>query len=1428
MIRVPEMSHSADRRSRRCAAAWGVGALLLVAAAVRGQEVAIPTVGDSPTALQLCRRAEDLRDANPAEAARIMQRVMSEYGDRLVPVDEQGDRFVIATQRALALLRSSPAVRAEWEKSVVPTIDRLTEAGDDESLARTVPLSIEGMQAALRLAQRELEAGRAAGAMAWLDRIESEELARKGTPRDRAFALAMSARALALLGAGERAAERVHELEMLAATESSLAPILAAARGDASSPLVPNRDGAPVSADGTWHRIWRTPLASSPFVRRYLNPLTGPLLNVPTAAQAAEDGTLMTVLPLAAGERVYFCEGHVVTAIDRLSRRVRWKRSLAAGDDVDLVPIGDLSELALADGTLFVLTGHGSTTRRTNGGRLVALDAESGAVRWEQWLSRLEPADPDGGEGLFPHGAPLIVDGTVIVMARKMTARLESVATLVGFDASDGSLRWMTYIVGCGSRPMSGLRPFSNPVLADGAIFVASALGAVARVDPATGVVRWLTRFPVPVAEMARESPPWLTGGPAVIGAGVLTIAPDGMSVVLLDRETGIVQRAFPAGAGEAWGTPRALRASRDGRWVLAIGDDVALFDAAMIDRPRWVLSKRLAESGVDASNTLIRGRVDFAEEPIDGVTVVSIPLGDRLLLVDAEQGTVLRAIETGRPGNAVVAGGQALLAGNDRLECYMPLASAERAVRNWMARDERDPTRALALLELGVQCGVPSMIFEGVETAVRAVDQGGDEALRAELVARIVACITEVELQDADMRRLIAVAHQAARSPADQVGCGLAEGWWELRRGRPSDAVAAWQRVLSDRAQREVLLDEPDARRSAASVAMSRLVALVQSNGPSALAVRERAAEAAMRALGPAPTPEELLEVARAFSGSAAGAAAAQRVADALSSAGRSRTALTVLAESLRDRSRLAGLDASSRGLVNALLALARAETWNDAVAAELAALFDRTGASGASAQDLQFVRDALRTVAPHHPIIRVWPEVGAEAKSGATIPGVLALMSGAAEAERPTDRALFVERAERPDAGPVLVMRQLPDLEAVWSRPIEADDPIVLAFGPTIVLWQRGPGIEPSVLAVDASSGATRWSIAAASELFDRARLAAVPALSRRGVRDSRYLSPGEIIPLRADPWLVLARRNGDVAAVDLRDGSLAWRRDGVVDEIAGDAGMGQSLVAAGNSVIAVAGVRRLSDGSFASTLAMLDPARGEVIESVDLPAEVDWVSLAAGPLVLAAARNELHAFVPGEGRLAWSRVDHRIGNGEPSIEAGDRKLVVVTRGARRDELVAFSVIDGAVDPGAFVTPPRRSVLRSSLRSLQRVGASIAALYPDRLVLFDPSGRAVGQDAIAVDRSFAALLPTADTFVVVDPEPSFAFQPNPDRAAAATSGAVLYQLSRRDGARLVVDPIVVPMGDRPSRWCVLDGVIVGSGPDRSARLLLPAGSAR
>ena len=111
--------------------------------------------------------------------------------------------------------------------------------------------------------------------------------------------------------------------------------------------------------------------------------------------------------------------------------------------------VGDLNLIAVEGVALVTLTGYAYATARLEG-TVLCLDAGTGEIRWSRVL------DGIGGvrdhAGLFPHGCPVIAEGKVYLLARKVSAQSLTGCTVVAFDLGTGSLEWIRLIASSGSK----------------------------------------------------------------------------------------------------------------------------------------------------------------------------------------------------------------------------------------------------------------------------------------------------------------------------------------------------------------------------------------------------------------------------------------------------------------------------------------------------------------------------------------------------------------------------------------------------------------------------------------------------------------------------------------------------------------------------------------------------------------------------------------------------------------------------------------------------------------------------------------------------------------------------------------------------------------------------------------------------------------
>ncbi|MFM7135295.1 MAG: PQQ-binding-like beta-propeller repeat protein, partial [Planctomycetota bacterium] len=637
-------------------------ALAVSMAQAQSQQETTAAIFDSPTAQTLLEDARAQAAANPSESARLVRRLLDDYGDRLVRVGGPADDLHRAAGlEAEDFLLANPAVLARFRDLESRSAERLlSEQGPGPTAVRR-RLTKAGLTATIALAEQALRDGASEAALDLLDRVAGHPdlvgselvaatalggIARRdlGRPADEARAALESLRGDPSLAPGRASIDAA-----LAALDRT------SRRGTASLATSPLTGGSVrATPESAWQEIWSLELEESTF-RRVFAGAAG-LTNPRNVERARQDANWMTAAPTVVGGTIFLHEGFRIRALDADSRNELWVRELgAAGVEREFGTIGDLAAAAYDRGALFLYEGHAFSNARTGSGRIWSLDAATGRTNWMVASGKLEEGREELN-GLFPVGVPEVFGDTVVVLARKPTQRLEQVDWVVGLDRATGSVRWAMSLAGtAGTRAIGGRRHAG--VVRDGAYLVISTpLGVVARLRGSDGQMRWLRRFPVPLRDLRFPSEPWEMGGVAAVGDRVIAIAPDEFEVVALDRSSGAVVETRAIGPGTLWESPRYLLSSglSDGSSiVLGVGSDVVAFDPRDLSKRLWRLSDRLREAGIarpqSDNRSGIRGRVTIAGER------ALVPGVEDLLVVDLATGRVGARIEVGHPGNAVL-----------------------------------------------------------------------------------------------------------------------------------------------------------------------------------------------------------------------------------------------------------------------------------------------------------------------------------------------------------------------------------------------------------------------------------------------------------------------------------------------------------------------------------------------------------------------------------------------------------------------------------------------------------------------------------------------------------------------------------------------------------------------------------------------------
>jgi len=181
--------------------------------------------------------------------------------------------------------------------------------------------------------------------------------------------------------------------------------------------------------------------------------------------------------PAYAAKRIFLADNtNKILALDAASGSVIWRRTLAARPNTALVVVGSTIVVGTADGFLnWIATDSGEVKKRIRleeglpygtpilappllfvlaagaKGNLIALDAESGAIRWKQETTKE-----------WTTYRPLVTGSTVIVGSTEKD--------LCAFDRTSGELRW---------RRSVGQVPRGLGISGDGMLYVGSLSGVV-------------------------------------------------------------------------------------------------------------------------------------------------------------------------------------------------------------------------------------------------------------------------------------------------------------------------------------------------------------------------------------------------------------------------------------------------------------------------------------------------------------------------------------------------------------------------------------------------------------------------------------------------------------------------------------------------------------------------------------------------------------------------------------------------------------------------------------------------------------------------------------------------------------------------------------------------------------------------------------
>lgn len=464
------------------------------------------------------------------------------------------------------------------------------------------------------------------------------------------------------------------------------------------------------------------------------------------------------------------------------------------------------------------------------GTSIVALDrSRPGDKRlWTKRAVELTLPDRPAREGaprsVNFEGTPVADDQSVYAA---ITDRREQTATYVaGFDAADGSLRWIRYLGaassendpfmgmgGMGFGGLGGADPGHRLLSLEGSVlYYQTNLGALAALDAETGAILWVATYP------RREA--GRGGGavdrdlnPAVVHDGLVFIAPaDADAIFAFDAWTGRLKwRTDPI--PDEVKISHLLGVAR-GRLV-ATGDRVLLFD---------VRDGKLLRAWPDSGTREGFGRGLLAGDRIYWPTRNEIEVLSQL--DGGRAAPPIKLAETYRTtgGNLVAGDGYLIVAQNDALVVF---CQNSRLIERYRDEITANPERAGAhyrLARAAEATGRDDLALESYENAIQRagaaemidgaplVDAARDHLFG--LLTRTAAKLRTENRPEAAAERLEAAA-KAARTDQERLRARLLLAETRLEMNKTEEAIDVLERLLADGGIERLAVAADDGRRS-------------------------------------------------------------------------------------------------------------------------------------------------------------------------------------------------------------------------------------------------------------------------------------------------------------------------------------------------------------------------------------------------------------------------------------------------------------------------------------------------------------------------------------------------------------------------------------------------------------------------------------
>ncbi|MBL9000967.1 MAG: PQQ-binding-like beta-propeller repeat protein [Phycisphaerae bacterium] len=1370
---TPSRAAARPRGRFAAARAWvGAAAITLLACGSLAQNQRSVFPDDSVVAPDALIRVRELHEAgNTAEALRVLQTLLDTDAEKVLVSAADPDIFYPVRRHVHDMLLGTPDLLARYREQEEPRAAQLVTSGDLASAERTRFLTPSGMEAALRLAQLELESARFESARLYLQPLEIHPDRSPGSPAA-ADCAALAVTVAAYLTQDGRRPE-------VAAWAAQWAE-------QSGRPAPPAFGGAP----SVTRPHGRSPLDAFPEALPL--PIPAPLQSVIVDADAATSSSSdrdamgsgrfrsSWVFPTVAGGVVYASDGMTLSAWDAATLGILWRArpanapaAFSWGSEEALqytLGIGrneleDTASVTVGGGVAVTATGLPTSGTRSGDKRIHAFDASTGTALWSADVSAIDTritGSRDTSSPCVVRGPAVIDSGTAVVALRKagQQRRITSLY-LAGLDLYTGEVRWVRLVGGYGTNPWSRTAIRPEAILLDrGIVYRSDDMGITGAYEAATGRPVWVRLSPT------RNSIDYsMRGDPGVPPYAMHMPVLDGDSIIILEAAFNRIARL-----GMADGS---LRATREG---------------SVLGTPQYLLKCGEALVGVSSTRVAFVNAADFGTATVhlgeaysrSGIVGRCVSAGGRLIVPTAEGLDIFEPARWTEPrrqslptfGNIVVAEAadgvpaHLLIADRTQLHAFVKWDDAKSLLDRRVAQKPADALPLITYAELAHHVGRSDLLPGLADRALSVLDKAPVNArtsnLRTQLFDLLLGVLTEsraswnAPIADPSRRNqpirdparldeILDRADRAADSSSQAVAALFERAWLRSVEKRWPQAVEALQRILLDTGLAAVSIEtdysspDPDAplpppMTPAAEVAASRLAALLRQAGHAAYGVFDLEAERELAALAPQADAAACMNLARRYPVSAATPEFWRRAAAALAAVGDRAAARHALGRALS-----ASEFSASIGRPNQERVIAR-------IAGELVPLASSPG-------DEEPVYRLLRRLASDYPGLTITLSNGSTtaAQAADAIGRTLARNTGTpriggrlsatgVQSLASWEPVASVSRSLPGSSTASLVMLSEPAgrvalwavavedgmLRQVWSRPFEAR-PTVVRVTPdeTVLFWPTATGGHAEAIRNVGGQndiGTTIWKSQEFGGLFPPPELSESP--DRFATPLDGSVRPDDLMVLAGEGHIVVAQRRGRAAAFDARSGRTLWGRQLPIGRVFEAELCGEHLV--------LGGARPGAEGEKKWTAAVASFSVRDGSPKGSLAPDLigdhpRWIrATGAGDAVVATSLG-LVRFNPADGAAGWSVPGLPVQGSTAGWIVGDAVFVLTPEVS----LWRFNLSEGRMRHEQIDLKGRISLPLSA----RVCGENLVIASATGLVVVNALGETIGADALDRD---------------------------------------------------------------------------------------------